>query len=38
MKKSNIPINDFKFVVNKYNAKANLTKKILSEWLKVDID
>ena len=38
MKKCNIPVNDFKFIVNKYEPKANLSKEILSEWLKVEVD
>lgn len=38
MKRTGIPVNDFKFIANRYEPKANLSKQVLSEWLKVDID
>ena len=38
MKKLSIPVNDFRFVLNKYDAKASLSKRVLSEWLKVDVN
>lgn len=38
MKKSSIPVNEFRFVLNRYDSKAKLTKKGLEDWLKVKID
>lgn len=38
MRKSSVPINDFRFVLNRYDAKSKLTKKGLEGWLKVDIN
>lgn len=38
MKKSSIPVNEFRFILNKYDVKAKLTKKGLEDWLKVKLD
>lgn len=38
MKKSSIPVNEFRFVLNRYDSKAKLTKRGLEDWLKVDIN
>lgn len=38
MRKSSIPVNEFRFVLNRYDSKAKLTKRGLEDWLKVDIN
>lgn len=38
MRKSSIPVNEFRFVLNRYDSKAKLTKRGLEDWLKVKID
>lgn len=38
MKRAHIPVNEFSFIINRYNHKAELTKKDISLWLGVDID
>lgn len=38
MKKSSVPVNEFRFILNRFDSKAKLNKKGLEDWLKTDIN
>jgi Flp pilus assembly CpaE family ATPase len=38
MKKNMIPVNDFRFVLNRFDAKASVTKRVMEDWLKVKLN
>ena len=37
MRRAKIAVDDFRFVLNRYNPSAKLSKKAVEDWLKVDI-